>query len=161
MNNTYLHNFACWAAARSIQNPHLSDTQTEKIKLALEKIDIQQFVSDPELLQDFPKTYKKLISKLIKVLNWDEKTRFGVAAKIIAIYFKVTLVIGRNAPKKIIAKIYPPFDSFNLKSLGLKELKWTNMGETDFNEAIKMLDKHCKEMKMSYVDFEAKNTFTN
>lgn len=160
MKSEYIHNFACWTAARSIQNPHLTDTQTEKIRLALEKIDIQQFVSDPELLLDFPKTYKKLISKLIKVLNWDEKTRFGVAAKIIAIYFKVTLVIGRNAPKKIIDKIYPPLDSFNLKAIGLNNLRWTSMGKPEFETAILMLDKHCKEMKMSYVDFEAKNTFT-
>jgi len=161
MNSTYLHNFACWAAARSIQNPHLSDTQTEKIRLALEKIDIQQFVSDPELLKDFSKTHHTLVNKLLKSLKWDEKTRFGVAAKIIAIYFKVTLVIGHNAPKKIIDKIYPPLDSFNLKVIGLKKLRWTSMGKPAFEEAIVMLDKHCKEMKMSYVDFEAKNTFTN
>jgi hypothetical protein len=161
MDNAYLHNFGCWAAARSIQNPKLKNTQTEKIRFALEKIDIQQYLSNPGLLQDFSKTNDKLIVKLVKALNWDKKTKYGVAAKIIAIYFKVTLVIGQNAPKKIIDKIYPPFDSFNLKSLGLKKLRWTNMGETEFKEAIKMLDKHCKEMKMNYVDFEAKNTFTN
>ena len=160
MKSEYIHNFACWTAARSIQNPHLTDTQTEKIRFALEKLDIQQFVSNPELLVDFPKTYMKLTSKLIKILNWDEGTRFGVAAKVIAIYFKVTLIIGKNASKKIIDKIYPPLDSFNLKSLGLKKLKWTNMGKPEFKEAIKILDQHCKEMKMSYVDFEAKNILT-
>ena len=161
MKNTYLHNFACWAAARSIQNPHLSDTQTVKIRLALEKIDIQQFVSNPELLSEFSKTYHSLIGKLVKVLNWDRETKYGASAKIIAIYFKVTLVIGHNAPKKIIDKIYPPLDSFNLKAIGLNNLKWTSMGKPEFEAAIVMLDKYCKKMKMSYVDFESKNTFTN
>jgi hypothetical protein len=157
MNNTYLHNFACWAAARSIQNPNLSDTKTKKIRLALEKIDIQQFVSDPELLLDFPKTHKKLISKLIKVLNWDEKTRFGVAAKIIAIYFKVTLVISRNAPREIIHKIYPPLDSFNLKQLGIRNLNWTNIDKTDFNFIIEQLEIYCKNNNLTFLDFESKN----
>ena len=102
MDDLYLHNFACWTAARSIQNPHLKDTQTERIRFALGKIDIQQFVSDPELLNEFPKTYHRLISKLVKALNWDVEIKYGAAAKIIAIYFKVTLVIGHNASKKII-----------------------------------------------------------
>ena len=159
MKTLYLHNFACWAAARAIHNPHLSDTQTVKIRLALEKVNIQQFVLNPELLLDFPQTHEKLVNKLLKTLKWDEHSGYGAAAKIVAIYFKVTLVIGHNAPKKIAEKIYPPLDSFNLKSLGLKKLKWTNMSKSDFEEALKSLKVHCEALKINYVDFESRNTF--
>jgi hypothetical protein len=153
----YVHNFACWAAARAIHNPHLSDTQTVKIRLALEKVNIQQFVLNPELLLDFPQTHEKLVNKLLKTLKWDEHSRYGAAAKIVAIYFKVTLVISRNAPREIIHKIYPPLDSFNLKQLGIRNLNWTNIARNDFNIIIQQLEKYCNNHNLTFLDFESKN----
>ncbi len=50
MLSEYIHNFACWSAARAVQNPHNWGTKTILIKAAIEKVNLSNYVSNPELL---------------------------------------------------------------------------------------------------------------
>jgi len=54
--------------------------------------------------------------------NW-KNNLFGVASKIIAMYFKVSIIIPAKDPKNVRLKIYPPIDSINLKQLGLNGVR--------------------------------------
>jgi hypothetical protein len=114
MNKNYIHNFACWAAAKAVQNPHLSGTSNGIVRQALDDININSYVEDPTKLSDYEKEHKKIVKNLIEKLKWDPNDRYGVAAKIIAIYFKVAIIIPGKASSSIIEKIYPPIDAHNL-----------------------------------------------
>jgi len=160
MKNNYIHNFACWAAARAVQNPNHSGTSTAIIRKALDGIDIYSYVEDPTKLDKYEDAHKEIVEKLMSKLNWNILgDRYGVAAKIIAIYFKVAIIIPGKASFSIIKGIYPPIDAFNLKSIeGFKNAKWTKLNEATYNEIITALDKQLKNNKSSFIEFEAENT---
>ena len=159
MNKDFLHNFACWAAARAVQNPKLSSNSTDIIRKALDEINIYSYVEDPSKLSDYEIEHKKIVKNLIGKLKWDSNDRYGVAAKIIAIYFKVAIIIPAKAPSSIINGIYPPIDAFNLKSIeGFKDAKWTKLNEARYDEIITALDEQLKNNNSSFIDFEAQNT---
>jgi hypothetical protein len=159
MKNEYLHNFACWAAARAVQNPNLKGTNTKTIKNAIELLDLFSFVENPERLSDYPIIHDKLVVGLLNKLNWvDQENRYGVAAKIIAIYFKVAIIIPEKAQIAIIESIYPPIDAHNLKKLKtIKNSKWTKLNKEKFDEIIIALKKHTKDNQLSFINFEAEN----
>jgi hypothetical protein len=158
MKNEYLHNFACWAAARAVQNPNLKGTDTKTIKNAIEKLDLYSYVDNPQKLSDYPKVHEELVDKLLEFLSWDNESYYGVAAKIIAIYFKVSIILPSKAPHKIINKIYPPMDANNIHRLkGFKKSTWTKMGKTEFSNIIKGLNDYILQNKMTYIEFESKN----
>ena len=159
MKNEYLHNFACWAAARAVQNPNLKGTNTKTIKNAIELLDLFSFVENPERLSDYPIIHDKLVVGLLNKLNWvDQENRYGVAAKIIAIYFKVSIILPSKAPNKIINNIYPPMDANNIHRLkGFKKSTWTKMGKTEFSNIIEGLNDYILQNKMTYIEFESKN----
>jgi hypothetical protein len=150
----YTHNFACWAAARAVHNPHNSGTSTDIIKDAIEKSGLEAFVENPMLLEGYPSIHDSLVKKLNKKLRWSIDEKYGVLAKIIAMYFKVSLILTNKAPKKILEQIYPPIDSHHLKTLGLQKLRWTNMNGKEFNQSIDALESYCKEHSMNFITFE-------
>ena len=159
MNKDYLHNFACWAAARAVQNPNLSGTSTEIIRKALDDINIYSYIEYPSRLSNYKKEHINIVKDLIGKLNWDSNDRYGVAAKIIAIYFKVAIIIPAKAPLSIINGIYPPIDAFNLKKIvGFKDAKWTKLNEVNYYDIIEALEKQLKNNNSSFIDFEAGNT---
>jgi hypothetical protein len=161
MKDLYIHNFACWAAARAVQNPNLSGTSTLKIRKALDAIDIYSYIEDPTKLSDYKKEHGKILKKFLEKLGWDkDESRFGAAAKVIAIYFKVGIIIPSKAPLHIINGIYPPIDSHNLAKIkGFKNNKWTKINEATYSKIIEALYIQLKSTNSSFIDFESENTF--
>jgi hypothetical protein len=154
----YIHHFACWAAARAIQNPNNNGTKTSIIKEAIENAGFEDYVKDPNMLDNYHVIHQKLVKILNKQLCWDLDKNYGVIAKIIAIYFKVSIILPFNAPKKIIEQIYPPIDSFNLKTLELnKVMKWTSIDKAMYLNAISKLVDYCAKHKINFIEFEEKN----
>lgn len=155
MNNQYIHHFACWAAARSVQNPRNKNTQSLIIKNVIEDVGLKKYFLNPSLLDNYDVVHDVLVTKILKDLGWG-KDKYGVAAKIIAIYFKVSLILPGNASLKIINGIYPPLDSINLHKInGFKNKAWTSINRNDFLVAIKQLKKQLKED--SFIEFESIN----
>jgi hypothetical protein len=159
MNKEYLHNFACWAAARAVQNPNVSNNSTAVIKEAIDKISLYDYVENPNELSNYKTEHNNIVLKLLNELKWNETDRYGVAAKIIAIYFKVTIIIPGRAISSIIEKIYPPIDSYNLsKIIGFEKHKWTELDEKTYQDIITALELQLKKNNSSFIDFEAGNT---
>jgi hypothetical protein len=150
----YTHHFACWAAARAIHNPNNSGTSTDIIKDAIEKAGLEDFVENPKLLESYPSIHDSLVKNLNKKLRWSIDEKYGVLAKIIAMYFKVAIILPNNASKKIMEQIYPPIDSHHLKPIGLQKLRWTTMNAKDFKQAIGALEDYCKQYSMDFIAFE-------
>ena len=150
----YTHNFACWAAARAIHNPHNKGTKTKIIKAAIENVGFEKYVENPQLLGDYKSIHKELVNKLNKELDWNLDEQYAVLAKIIAMYFKVAIILPNKAPKKILEQIYPPIDSHHLKTIGLQKLRWTNMNAKVFNQSIDALEIYCKQHSMDFIAFE-------
>jgi hypothetical protein len=150
----YTHNFACWAAARAVHNPHNSGTSTDIIKDAIEKSGLEAFVENPKLLEVYSDVHDILVKNLNKHLRWEISEKYGVLAKIIAMYFKVSLILTNKAPKKIREQIYPPIDSNHLRTLGLQKLRWTNMNGKEFNQSIDALEDYCRQHSMDFIAFE-------
>lgn len=155
--NNYLHNFACWSASRAIHNPHISGTKTTVIKKAIENSGLENYISNPNLLDNYSISHDNLVKKLNKELGWDLNERYGVVAKIIAIYFKVSIIIPCNASKKIMEQIYPPFDSINIIKLGLVKYKWTNLNKDKFKYISNELKNYCLKNHLTFIDFESEN----
>jgi hypothetical protein len=160
MKNFYIHNFACWAASRAVQNPHLSGTSTEIIRNALDDIDIYSYVEDSTRLLEYADAHKAIVVKLLIKLGWNNYVdKYGVVSKIIAIYFKVTLIIPGKAPLSLIKKIYPPIDSFNISKIkGFEKLKWTKLDEDTFYKMMSSLENQLENEQSNFIDFESKNT---
>lgn len=155
----YIHHFACWAAARAIQNPNNKGTKTSIIKDAIENAGLEDYVKDPNLLDNYHVVHKKLVENISKKLNWDLNKMYGVIAKIIAIYFKVSVILPQKSSKKILEQIYPPIDSFNLKTLELnKDMKWTAINKTMYLKVINKLEKYCANHEINFIEFEEKNS---
>jgi hypothetical protein len=161
MKNIYIHNFACWAAARAVQNPHLTGTGTEIIRKALDGIDIYSHVGDSTKLLDYPNTHKAIVKELLMKLNWNEcGDKYGVASKIIAIYFKVSVIIPNKEPRILTEKIYPPIDSYNISRIkGFEKFKWTKLDEPTFYKMISSLENQLKKEQSNFIEFEAQNSF--
>lgn len=157
----YLHNFACWAAARAVQNPRLKGTKVKDIKNAIENIGLYSYVEKPSSLLEYDKIHDNLVDKFLKAMGW-RNSYYGVAAKIIAIYFKVTLNITGKAPSNISNLIYPPLDSYNLKQIyGSRSApNWTSLDKTSFKRVLRDLIYYCEKHKISFKNFEANNPFT-
>lgn len=154
----YTHNFACWAAARAIHNPQNKGTKTKIIKAAIEKVGFEKYIENPQLLESYKKSHNVLVNKLNKELDWNLDEQYGVLAKIIAMYFKVAIILPNKTSKKIMEQIYPPIDSHHLKTIGLRQLKWTSMNAKEFNQSIVALESYCKTNSMSFIDFEGKHS---
>lgn len=161
MKNIYIHNFACWAAARAVQNLHLTGTGTEIIRKALDDIDIYSHVKDSKTLLEYYNAHKAIANNLLMKLNWEKcGDKYGVISKIIAIYFKISIVIPNIKPKILTEKIYPPIDSYNISRIkGFKNFKWTKLDEPTFYKMISSLENQLKKEQSNFIEFEAQNSF--
>jgi hypothetical protein len=161
MESNYVHNFACWAAARAIQNPRLHGTSNGKIRKALNDIDIYSHVEDSTKLLDYSNAHKVIVNELLLKLNWNEcNYKYGVASKIIAIYFKVSIIIPNKEPWSLMEKIYPPIDSYNISKIkGFEKFKWTKLDESTFYKMITSLEKQLETEKSNFIEFESQNIF--
>jgi hypothetical protein len=142
----HLHTYAVWTAARASQRAF---TTTANIKGAIDKTELKNLITEERdfTLVQFDEFHKQTAKIIIDYLNEKEIiTTYGRAAKIIAIYLKTAIVI-RNSGQGSLAKIlHPPIDRIlltnlnkKIKSLELKEIKWTQLTETDYFEIIEKL----------------------
>jgi hypothetical protein len=160
MNINYLHHFAYWAAARAVHNPNNPGIKTKQVKAAIEKIGLYHLIQQPKELKNVEKKHNELANKLIKELKL-AKHHFGLAAKIIAIYLKVTVIIPQRASEDILKNIYPPIDAKNLHKInGFKNSKWTSLTEKEFDKAILELKTQLKKSNSTFIEFEAENELT-
>jgi len=133
---TYIHRYACWTAARAVQNPTTQVYSTQVVTQALTNRDFINYLRDLQNLKSYEKIHSKLVNILMDEVDVPlDKKSFGVGAKILAIYFKTALIVpglasGKEFPE-LLKVIYPPIDSNVLLELGLKKIKWTKMTQDE------------------------------
>jgi hypothetical protein len=142
--NQHRHNFARWTAARAVQR---NFTTTENIAKAIEKSGLRDFVESYNGIgkDDFSSFHIKCAGKIITVLK-KEKCTYGIAAKIIAVYLKTSLVIynkGKNCEN-----IHPPLDRILLTNFKkCNELNdytykpWTKLDKNEYWNLISLIEK--------------------
>lgn len=142
----HLHNYAVWTASRAVQRKF---TTTKNIKSAIEATDLKEFSKNPksmtaEQYDDFHKISSNLIIENLDKLGI--KASYGQAAKIIAIYFKTSLVIRDSGQSQISKIIHPPIDNILLTNLNriypflrLKGIRWTQLSEDKYFSLIDRL----------------------
>ena len=114
------HRFAVWAAARATQRGF---TSVEKLRAALESTDIKTFVqqqANVEISEDeFLELHHKWCEAILKHLSGVDvlDPRFGRAAKLVAVYLKVMIVVGPYDESPLARVAHPPIDRILLKGL--------------------------------------------
>lgn len=152
------HRFAMWTAARAVARGFAG---TSVIKIAIDGTGLRALAADPESWPalEADSIQDELISQLMMQfakLGVFEKTKsgqrknplnpencYGIAAKVVAIYLKATIIIGANWQHPFASRIYPPIDRTLLKNLckkhdfardpdrkGPHPLKWTELNKT-------------------------------
>ncbi len=155
MKINYLHTFAYWAASRAIQNPKNPGIKTKQVKIAIEKSGLYDTINNPKKLKNFDTLHYEIANSLMKELKL-KNNKFGIVAKIIAIYLKVTVIIPVKVENEIINKIYPPIDSNNLKRIdGFRNEKWTELTEVKFKKVIEGLKNQLKNSNSNFIEFES------
>ena len=159
------HIFACWASSRAAGVSPLCRFKVEKGKEILDKVfgeDGQKALDDSfkENQEDFDDYHEKIIKKVIEYSKKNKikskehpKGKFidgmsyGVAAKLINLYFKVIFICGNYKDDPRINYIHPPIDSLLLDSL-YKEKKdklwketWSNMTSKRYKKIIEGIKK--------------------
>ena len=138
------HNFAIWAAARASQRG-LAKGSISTLKKAFESKKIRVQIEELMNKKNINKSYfdiwhKKCCNSFIEALEADVCISFGRAAKFIAIYLKVVVVLD-DKHEKLAATIHPPIDSILLRNLQkvckqkqpLLNVKWTNLNNKDYD----------------------------
>ena len=143
--NQHLHNYALWAASRSVQRGFVS---TLKISNAIEKSGLREFVESYNGVgkEEFKVFHSKCAVKIMNALKENYCT-YGIAAKIIAIYLKTTLIIynkGQNCDN-----IHPPLDKILLtnflKCNKIKEYTykpWTKLNYKEYWKLTALIEKY-------------------
>lgn len=139
------HSFAVWAASRSVQRGF---TSTKKIALAIEKSGLKKFVESYSKCEkeEFKPFHIKCSDKIISALK-DENCSYGIAAKIIAVYLKTSLIIynkGKNCDN-----IHPPLDRILLNNFikfnAIKEYTyqpWTKLNKSEYWDLVSLIEKY-------------------
>lgn len=143
--NTHCHNFAVWTASRSVQRGF---TTTKKIADAIEKSGIRDFVQSHSHTDkaEFKTFHTQCAIRIITALK-NEKCTYGIAAKIIAIYLKTTLIIPKKG--KGCNNIHPPLDRILITNFvkcnnikGYTYNPWTKLSKGDYWYLISLIEKY-------------------
>lgn len=138
------HNFAVWTATRSVQRGF---TNTKNISTAIEISGLRDFVETYKSIgkAEFEDFHIKCAQKITTTLK-KENCTYGIAAKIIAVYLKTSLVIytkGKNCEY-----IHPPLDRILLTNLkkcnGIKNYiykPWTRLDKKAYWKLISLIEK--------------------
>lgn len=141
----HMHNFAVWTSSRAVQRGF---TSTKNIANAIEKSGLKDFVESYNGIdkKDFKKFHIKIAEKLIYELS-EYNCTYGMAAKIISIYLKTSLIIynrGKNCNN-----IHPPLDKILIiKLIKCNYIKdytykpWRKFNKKDYWELITIIEKH-------------------
>lgn len=152
------HIFACWAASRAAGVSPLCRFKVNQGKSILDvvfkygtKIDALK-----QSQTQFDKYHENLIEQVIQnskkiniKMNYRERKTigmsYGVAAKLVNVYLKVTYICPSYKNDKKIKFIHPPIDSILLKTLynnkigeniKLWKIKWSKMEKEDYKKVI-------------------------
>jgi|TARA_Y100000294_G_C8400106_1_gene274428 hypothetical protein len=164
------HIFACWAASRAAGASPLCRFKVEKGKEILDEIfgkDGKRALDNSlkENQKEFDDYHDDIIKRVIeeskkneiqrkeypKDKNFIDGMSYGVAAKLINLYFKVIFICGNYKDNPRINYIHPPIDSLLLDSL-YKEKKdklwketWSNMTSERYKKIIDGIKKEITE----------------
>src|ERR1035441_320677 len=115
------HRFAVWAAARAAQRGWRSAT-VEKLRDALESCGIREFVgsSESHSIEEphFGELHRRWCRAVIESLRQQEiDAPFGRAAKLVAVYVKVMVVLGPAGNCDLARVVHPPIDRTVLQNV--------------------------------------------
>jgi hypothetical protein len=141
--NEHRHRFAVWAAARAAQRGF---TTVGNLRAALECTDIRKALLLPATLRisasEFDKQHERWCSAIQAFLG-DRKIRdasYGRAAKLVAVYLKVAIILGDASNSSLASHAHPPIDRILLHALASSdEIKsehkraWTTINWTDLD----------------------------
>ena len=154
--NEHRHRFAAWAAGRAAQRGFKGAT-VEKLRDALEGCGVREFVCSPESragieeprFREFHRQWCRAVIELLAQQGVADAT-FGRAAKLVAVYLKVMVVLSPAGDCDLARVLHPPIDSTVLKNVGAsdvqsphkrswKNVKWTQLTEEDYYSLIGQL----------------------
>jgi len=149
---THKHNFAIWAAARAIQRG-FRGAKNSILGIALEDSNIRDAIyslmSANVVPEEFDVWHKSLCRKIIKNLldAGVSDITYGRAAKLVAIYLKVTVIIGEDPTSPLARVAHPPIDHILLQEIAkenpiignLAQVKWTNLTEEEYFDVVNKL----------------------
>ena len=138
------HRFAVWAAARAAQRGF---TSVDNLRNALQGTDIRAILADPKSLQtgasDFEVLHRRWCSSICYTLSQQQvpNVTYGHAAKLIAVYLKTMVVIGKDWDTPLGRNLHPPIDRILLQRLaGAASIssphkkKWRSVNWTQLSE---------------------------
>ena len=136
----HLHNYSVWTASRAVQR---SFTSTENIQAAIDNSSLRAFAESQALITEigFDAFHRSCATSIIDSLRHytGEKSTYGRAAKIIAIYLKTSVILPNSGNCSRSSIIHPPIDSILLKNLsthlkrpGIMSKPWTTLNEVDY-----------------------------
>jgi hypothetical protein len=150
------HRFAAWAAARAVQRGWGS-SKTEKLRGALESCGVREFVCSPESRgideRRFREFHRQWCREVIKSLTQQgvAAATFGRAAKLVAVYLKVMVVLSPAGDCDLARVAHPPIDRTELQKLAAeagvdsphkrlwKTVNWTQLTEENYYSLIGQL----------------------
>ncbi len=151
---THRHRFAAWAAARAAQRGF---TSVGKLVEALEGCGVVEFasrvgkrrVSEAEFDAEHARWCERIMGRLKR--RGVQNVTFGRAAKLVAVYLKVMIVIGPSGHAPVAGVVHPPIDRILLRGLarapGIPEpitrewarLNWTALDKRGYSRLIRQL----------------------
>jgi hypothetical protein len=135
------HRFAIWTAARSVQR---SWTTTLNISQVIQSTQLHEFVNDYNNLSEqseFDEMHRNWCDQMIKEFRLLNVTAsYGRVAKVIAVYFKTSIIIGADSSDSKIKFIHPPIDRILLRNLptnvnefkSIRQLNWTQLDQQNY-----------------------------
>ena len=147
--NTHLHNFAVWTAARAVSR---NFTTTAAVRGAIECTNLRELIDTDEefTLDSFDEYHRSTARSIVSFFQslggaTSEKTSYGRAAKIIAVYIKTIATIrdGRGSLAKF---AHPPIDRILLTNLhkeypllNTNNINWTQLDEHSYFDLVERL----------------------
>ncbi|MBI3646600.1 MAG: hypothetical protein HY233_11630 [Acidobacteriales bacterium] len=150
------HRFAAWAAARAVQRRWRS-AKKEKLRDALEGCGVREFVCSPEsrdIDEDrFRQFHRQWCRAVIESLTQQgvADATFGRAAKLVAVYLKVMVVLSAAGDCDLARVVNPPIDRTELQKVAAevgvdsphkrlwKTVNWTQLTEENYYSLIDQL----------------------
>ena len=114
------HRFATWAAARAMQRGLY---KTQEIAYAIDHCGIMSVVKNrpqwPNSIDVVDRVQKRLCNRFIRELTLysHKEPTYGRAAKVVAVYFKVAIVLGGFESTQFGKLLNPPIDRLLLHAL--------------------------------------------
>lgn len=143
----HAHNFAVWASARAVQTARKKckrKLNTKNIYASIMKSGLYDFAKvKPNLDQEeFDLLHESFCSAIKKYLG----ASYGLAAKIVNIYLKVTILVEDKGESRISKVLHPPIDSILLKNFAirhqikdLRNQKWSKLNKIEYKRILNII----------------------